>query len=251
MSVGLEIAAVGMRAHQSALDTIAGNISNMNTTAYKRSDLRFSELLAVSEEGDPVRSSDFVSGVTQVAIPAYDVQGQVDATGNANDLAIQGHGFVELIGPGGKTLLWRGGALKVLADGHLGTGSGYMLKAAISLPQDATAFAVARDGTVTAVTAAGQTEEVGRIDLARPIDGADMLRLDGGLYQVADESQLVSARPGDEGLGELVQASLERSNVDLNREMVDLLVAQRAYAASAQVLKAADEISGIANSLRR
>jgi flagellar basal-body rod protein FlgG len=251
MSAALEIAAVGMRAHQAALDIIAGNISNMNTTAYKRSDLRFSELLSVADVADTKQSADFVSGVLEVATPAYGIQGQLDVTGSANDLAIDGQGFLELIGPGGKTLLWRGGALKVLEDGHLGTASGYMLKAAIAMPQDATSFAIARDGTVTAVTASGETEEVGRLDLARAADGADLVRLDGGLYQVADEGQLLAAKPGDEGLGELVQASLERSNVDLNREMVDLLVAQRAYAANAQVLKAADEINGVANGLRR
>ncbi len=90
-----------------------------------------------------------------------------------------------------------------------------------------------------------------RIDLVRLDEGTPIERLDGGVYALAEEHELTVAPAGEEGMGYLVQGSLERSNVDLNAEMVGLLVAQRAYAANAQVVRAADEFLSLANGLRR
>lgn len=256
MSGALEISMVGMRAQQRALETIAGNISNINTPTYKRIDLRFSELVGAvpsdSVAAPGTRGFDTVAGVSPWSLPAFDVQGQIEATGNAQDLAIDGNGFIELLGPGGKTLLWRGGSLRVMEDGALATTSGYLLKAGISVPQDATSMRIGRDGKVFAVQAGvtGETQ-IGEIGLVKVINPDAIERLDGGIYALSDETGVMAGAPGEDGLGSLVQASIERSNVDLNAEMVSLLIAQRAYAANAQVAKAADEFYGIANGLRR
>lgn len=247
---------VGMRAQQRALEAVAGNISNINTVAYKRVDLRFSELVGASPADAAgtagYRSSDAVAGVTPWAIPSLDAQGKIEATGNPQDLAIDGAGLIELLGPGGKTLLWRGGSLRVMEDGALATASGQLLKAGITVPLDATALRIAQDGKVYAVQGGGSGEaQIGEIALVKVIDPAAVERLDGGVYALNDEAGIVAGSPGEEGLGSLVQSSLERSNVDLNTEMVALLIAQRAYAANAQVARAADEFYGIANGLRR
>lgn len=262
MSSALEVAAIGMQAQQRALDTIANNISNVNTTAFKRSELRFSELVggattsngAAADVALPLNAArgDGLAGVGWQALPMIDRQGQLQATGNARDLAIDGAGFIELLGPSGRMLLWRGGSLKVLDDGSLASSGGYVLKAGINLPAEATALRIAGDGKVFAVLPESQGEtEIGQIRLVKPSDMAGLERLDGGVFSVLDETGLRDADPGQDGMGTLVQASLERSNVDLNAEMVGLLISQRAYAANAQVLRAADELYGIANGLRR
>ncbi len=253
MSGALEVAAVGMQAQQRALDTIANNISNVNTPTFKRSELRFAELVGNGAgQAAGAAAQDAIAGVGWQVRPLVDRQGQVEPTGNARDLAIDGLGFIELLGPGGRSLLWRGGAVKVLEDGTLASASGYVLKAGINVPADATEMRIDRTGKVFAVLPDPQGEtEIGQINLVRTNDLAELSRLDGGLYAMGDDTALTEAAPGEEGLGALVQASLERSNVDLNVEMVGLLISQRAYAANAQVLRAADELYAIANGLRR
>ena len=258
MSGALEIAAVGMQAQQRSLDTIANNISNINTPTFKRSELRFSELVG----GNAATGSDLVpaqgtAGVEWRAWPLVDRQGQLEPTGNPRDLAIDGLGFIELLGTDGRTLLWRGGSLRVLEDGTLATAGGYPLKSGINVPAEASGFRIDRDGKVYASLPSalsdsqGGESEIGRINLVKTADFAQLERLEGGVFALDEDGTVTEAGPGEEGLGSLVQASLERSNVDLNTEMVSLLISQRAYAANAQVVRAADELYGIANGLRR
>ncbi|WP_374531684.1 flagellar hook-basal body protein [Novosphingobium sp.] len=256
MSGALEIAMVGMRTQQQALLAVAGNISNINTPAYKRVDLRFVELVGVSPNsganGAANTGTDVVAGVASWTAPTFDAQGQVEATGNPQDIAINGSGFIELLGPNGRSLLWRGGTMRIMEDGALATSSGQLFKAGINVPQDASALRIDSEGKVF-VTQAGVVGEtqIGEIGLIKVINPDAIERLDGGLYAVRDEAAVLAAAPGEDGLGTLSQGSIERSNVDLNSEMVALLIAQRAYAANAQVARAADEFFGVANGLRR
>lgn len=254
MSGALEIAAIGMRTQQRALDAIANNVSNMNTPAFKGSELRFSELIsAVATQSTDTRSSriDPVSGVELRLSPLIDAQGKLQSTGDQLDIAIDGTGFMELMGPAGQTLLWRGGKLKVLEDGILATAAGFPLKANISVPEDAVALRIDRAGKVMATVGSTTDEiELGTINLVKISDPTLIERLAGGVYSVQDETIVTEGSADEDGLGYLVQASLEQSNVDLNREMVNLIVTQRAYSASAQMLKAADELYSIANNLR-
>ncbi|MBY8825551.1 flagellar hook-basal body protein [Sphingomonas colocasiae] len=254
MSGALEIAAIGMRTQQRALDAIANNVSNMNTPAFKGSELRFSELIsAAATQTADARSSriDPISGVELLLSPLIDAQGKLQSTGDPLDIAIDGTGFMELMGPAGQTMLWRGGKLKILEDGTLATAAGFPLKANISVPEDAATLRIDRSGKVMVTLGDAPDEvELGIINLVKISDPTLIERLAGGVYSVQDETIVTEGGAGEDGLGQLVQASLEQSNVDLNREMVNLIVTQRAYSASAQMLKAADELYSIANNLR-
>jgi flagellar basal-body rod protein FlgG len=255
VSGALEVAAIGMQVQQRALDAIANNISNVNTPAFKRSDLRFAELVSVQPAGGGTGAAaalDPLAGVALSALPLLDRQGKVERTGDARHIAIDGAGFIELMGPEGRTQLWRGGTLKVLDDGALATAGGIPLKAGIQVPAEASELRIDRGGKVFAVQpgAAGEVE-LGTIMLVKLGDAAQVERVEGGVYSLVDEATVVAAPPGEDGMGELIQAALERSNVDLNGEMVSLMIAQRAYAANAQVVRAADEFYSVANSLRR
>jgi len=153
-------------------------------------------------------------------------------------------------------LLWRGGTLKVGEDGLLATSGGFALKAAINVPSDASGIEIGADGVVKAKVgdadgSGGEPVEIGQIMLIKVDDPAVLSRMDGGLYAVADGAQLLDAQPGEDGLGVLVQGGVERSNVELTTEMVQLMLVQRAYAANAQIVQAADQLMGIANGLRR
>ena len=257
MSAAFQIGAIGLDAQQKALETIANNISNVNTTAFKRSEIRFSEVLASKQTDDVVRSDLGAGEITSAGVRTdasylLNEQGRIDATGSATDLAIKGAGLIELMGPGGQTLLWRGGTLKVGSEGQLMTASGLELKAAISVPVDAKSIEIASDGVVRATTGdSAEPVELGQIMLVKVDDPSMIERLDGGLYRVIDDSRLSEAKPGEDGAGVLVQGSVERSTVELNQEMVQMLMVQRAYAANAQVVQAADQFMALANGLRR
>lgn len=256
MNGAFYVGAVGLQAQQRALDTISNNIANINTPAFKRSDVRFSSILSSQPDIDvPTADLDAgyaSSGVTATAVTVMDEEGAIETTGRSLDLAIQGRGFIELMGPNGQSLLWRGGALKVNAEGLLSAAdSGLAFKDAITIPSDATDMTIDSEGMVRAKTGDGtEAVELGQIALVRPDDLAGLTAVDGGLYR-ADAAQLQSIRPGEDGGGTLLQGAIERSNVDMTTQMVQLMLIQRAYSASGQVLQAADQLMGIANGLRR
>jgi flagellar basal-body rod protein FlgG len=256
MSDAFHVGAIGLRTQQRALDGIANNIANVNTPAFKRTQLRFSDVVAtrVDAEAPPerMRAPDGTAGVTLDAQFMINEQGELERTGQQMDLAIEGRGFIELLGPDGRTLLWRGGALKVNEDGMLATSQGVALRAAITVPTDATAIEIAADGTVrVSVPDSPEPVELGQIQLVRLDDPSGIERLDGGLYRVAEGTTLAEAPAGEDGTGRFVQGAIEQSNVALNDEMVRLVMVQRAYAANAQIVQAADQLMGIANGLRR
>jgi flagellar basal-body rod protein FlgG len=247
------IGATGLAAEQRALDVVANNIANINTTAYKRASIRFSELVGGSAgdvDGAPTNGA--LYGVMVDSSARDFTQGEIKLTGNAADLAINGDGFVELMGPGGQVMLWRGGTLQVNPDGYLAGADGMPLKAMISVPLGAAALSVSADGKVQALLNGQSTPTVlGQLDLVRIKDVSQMRALDGGLYQAASEADLVTAAPGEDGAGVFAPGALENSNVQLTDEMVTLLLLQRAYSANAQVVQAGDQLMSIANNLRR
>lgn len=257
MNGAFYVGATGLQAQQRALDVVANNISNINTMAFKRSEIRFSELVGPVAQPDSKEPAlvgvplDTLSGVQAREVVRIFQQGDLRETGKPLDIGISGDGFIELLGPGGETWLWRGGTLRVNADGFLETESGLVLKALIEVPDDSVDLRIDRDGMVRSLSAGTESaDELGTITLAMPRDLNMVEALGSGFYRVADEGVLETVVNGQDG-GVVVQGSLEASNVELTSEMVSLLLLQRAYAANAQALQAGDQLMSIANNLRR
>lgn len=246
MNGAFHIGAIGLQSQQRALDVIANNIANMNTPAFKRGDVRFSELVGAQA------GAEGLEGVRSTAAGPVMAQGELRNTGEAMDVALEGDGFFELIAPDGRALLWRGGRLAIGADGFLGAAdAGLPLRAMISVPREASGVAIDRDGTVRALDAGGiPGEEIGRLELVRAREGS-LVAAGGGLFTVEDAQDLTAAPSGEDGAAAIVQGALEGSNVRLAEQMVSLLLMQRAFAANAQVLQAGDQLMAIANGLRR
>ncbi len=250
MNAIFQIGATGLHAQQGALEVVAGNITNMNTPGYKRAQARFIDILATPAANETGGGG---AAMMMEAIDHVFAQGELRPTGRPLDVAIDGDGFIELMGPDGQIQLWRGGSLKINVDGFLAASNGMQLKAMISIPDGATEMAISRDGVVSAkLPGENDPRELGRLDLVRVRDTDQLQSLGGGLYALpADGRGLASVTPGDEGSGVVVQGALEGSNVLLTDEMVTLMMMQRAYAASAQVVQAGDQLMSIANNLRR
>ena len=257
MNGAFEVSAAAMRAEQSALEILANNIANANTPTFKRSDARFSEVLATQVQADgridttQGASNIQGSGIRVVANDLLFLQGDLRATGNPLDLAIEGSGFLEVMGPAGQSLLWRGGTLSVTDDGMLATADGLSLRAGITLPVDTKELTIDRSGIVKVKTSTDEELEIGQLTLVRSEAESQIERLDGGLFRLREGERLTEAMPGEDGVGSIAQGSLEESNVQLTDEMVQLLVIQRSFAATAQVIQAADQLAAISNNLRQ
>jgi flagellar basal-body rod protein FlgG len=258
----LSIAASGMQAQQLNVDVISHNIANMNTTSYKRQRAEFSDMLYQNMERPGSTSSasgailpmgiQLGVGVRADAVGRITEQGGMSQTQNPYDLAINGRGFFQVTLPSGQTGYTRAGNLAVNADGQMVTADGYQIEPAITVPQEATAISISRDGVVEA-TVAGQTDpqQLGQLEIASFINPAGLEAIGDNTYLETPASGAANtATPGSPGLGTVMQGYLELSNVNAVEEISALIVAQRAYEMNARVITAADEMLQSTTQLR-
>lgn len=261
----LSIGATGMQAQQLSVETIANNLANVNTVGFKKGRIDFADLMVRESANAPSPSVEDLrvgvlagtarlgAGVAVSSLAKVFDMGDLKKTDSQFDLAIQGEGFLEVTLPDGSAAFTRAGTLKVNKDGMLATFAGHALKPAIAVPDKAEALIIGRDGRVQ-VRLQNQPDlvELGQLELVR-FNGAGMLTaLGDNLYRASDASgDPISLRPGEEGTGTLAQGYLEASNVKMVDEMVNLMLAQRAYEASVKVVQAADEMLGLVNNLRK
>ncbi|HYD86939.1 MAG TPA: flagellar basal-body rod protein FlgG [Vitreimonas sp.] len=258
----LSIAASGMQAQQLNVDVISHNIANMNTTSYKRQRAEFQDMLYQNLERPGSTSSASGSvlplgiqlgvGVRADAVGRMTEQGGISVTNNAYDLAINGRGFFQITLPSGQTGYTRAGNMAVNADGQIVTADGYALEPAITIPDEAVAVQITRDGIVE-VTLEGQTapQQIGQIEIASFINPAGLEAIGDNLYLETPASGTANVgTPGASGLGTVMQGHLELSNVNAVEEISALIVAQRAYEMNARVITAADEMLQSTTQLR-
>jgi len=262
MIKALRTAASGMIAQQMNIDTIANNLANINTTGFKKSKVEFQDVLyeRVRRAGTNVSALNVVPvnleigyGSRPVATTREFSGGDLNPTDNPLDVAIQGQGFLQINMPGGTIAYTRDGSLKVSGDGRLVTADGFFLNPEITLPQDTQGVAIGIDGRVQ-VTLPGQTEpqEVGQIELAKFLNPSGLEAIGHNLYRASGSSgDAILGNPSENGFGELAQGYLEMSNVQIVDEMVNMIVAQRAYETNAKAIQTADEMSATANGLKR
>lgn len=259
MNDSLYIAATGMHAQQLNVDTIANNLANIGTPAFKKGRVSFQDLAyraaamaSLTEESRDAGGMVRGTGVAVASLARDFSPGELKRTDNPLDVAIQGDGFLEVTLPDGATAYSRGGRLMVNAAGLLTIG-GSPLKPAIHAGADANDFAIQPDGKVLA-RAPGQkaATEIGRIELARFTDVSALKGLGDGLYQAPESAgDPIHGRAAEDGFGRLAQGFAEGSNVKLVDEMVNLMLAQRAYEMSVKVIQASDEMLAMSNNLRR
>jgi len=243
-------AATGMSAQQMMVDVTANNLANINTTGFKRSQIDFQDLLYVkmSQSGSEVASGtispsgmEIGSGVRPAATVKVFTGGELMNTGRSLDVAILGDGFLQVALPNGDTRYTRDGALQTNADGQLVTPTGYSIEPAITIT-DAIAVDIGKDGTVNVTTASG-TSSVGNIQLARfPNPSGLSSEGDNLLAETPASGTATTGTPGEDGFGAIQAGFLEKSNVQMVTELVNLITAQRAYEVNSRAIKAGDEM---------
>jgi len=258
----MRTAASGMAAQQMNVDNIANNLANVNTTGFKKSNLEFQDVLyrnlrqagTSSAPGTIIPAAlEIGYGTAPVATTRQFEMGELQSTGNALDMSLQGNGFFQISLPDGTIGYTRDGSFKLSADGQITTSDGYFLFPEITIPDDAESISVGFDGTVS-VNVVGQTDpqELGQIETAKFINPAGLEAIGHNLFrQTAASGDPITGTPGEEGLGTIAQGYLEMSNVDVVKEMVNMIVAQRGYEMNSKAIQTADEMSGLANNIKR
>lgn len=259
----VETGATGLRAQQTAIDTIGNNIANVNTPGFKAKQMTFAEALAaevrsgnIEPQGNTAVTVGVGAGVLYEASGTDFQQGNLVSTDRSLDLGIDGAGFFQVSAPDGETYYTRGGAFQINGDRRLSDMQGNLLQPNIFIPEGAADIAVAANGEVSGVV--GEESTVfGQIPLVGFSNPEGLLRSENNLYAPTVNSgqpqmgQAGSAIAGNLDLGTIRSKSIEESNVDLAASMTDLIQAQRAYQVNAQLVQDGDKMWGMANTLRR
>jgi flagellar basal-body rod protein FlgG len=260
MNDALYIAATGMQMQQKSVDTISNNIANINTPGFKKGHVSFEDLV-YRELGGAVPGAGAApggrllqgSGVALAAIVKSFAAAELKQTSAPMDIAVKGDGFIEVSDADGSVAYTRGGTFSVDKDGFLVSPGGYALKNPIRIGSDVKDMSVESDGRVLVRTGSQDAlVEIGKIELVRFADASGLEALGNNLYRPSERSgDAIAGLPGEGGLGTLAQGFVESSNVNLVEEMVDLMIAQRAYESSVKVIQASDEMLAMSNNLRK
>ena len=255
-------AASGMKTQQDNMDVVAHNLANVNTYGDKKVRAEFHDLLYQTLRpagADSGADSQYPTGL-QIGLGArlaatqrVFTQGNLQTTGNPTDIAIEGEGFFRIEMPDGTIAYTRDGSFKVDSTRRMVTTDGYPLADNITFDQEATSdsITIAQTGAVSDVVA-GATNQVGQITLARFVNPAGLTAIGHNLFMESEASgPPLEGNPGDDGAGRLQQSVLEMSNVQVVEEMVNMIVAQRAYESDAKAITTSDSMLEIANGLKR
>ena len=192
-------------------------------------------------------------GTRPVATQRIFSQGTVISTNNPLDMSIDGDGFLQITLPDGTISYTRDGALKKSAEGTIVTSDGYTVEPQVTIPADATAINISSNGEVSVkIPGDPALQTVGQLELARFVNPAGLRTIGRNLFLETEASGVPqSGQPDTEGYGKLSQGFLELSNVEVVDEMVNMIVAQRAYEINARAIQTSEEMLANANSLKR
>ncbi|BBF44810.1 flagellar basal-body rod protein FlgG [Lachnospiraceae bacterium KM106-2] len=263
-------AASGMISQQTNVDTISNNIANINTTAYKKESAEFKSLLYQTIQKETTKSDGTEKpgsiqvglGVRNSAINSEFTQGSLQATGNNFDFAIEGNGFFMVQLADGSTAYTRSGSLQC-AVGNGGmtiadTDGNPILDStgkAIVIPGQYKASTITIDdnGNLCVPDASNNPQPIGiKIGLAQFNNPTGLEKIGDSMYKASSASgeAMIEGTGVTTNLSKLKQGYLEASNVSAADEMVDLIVAQRAYEMNSKTIQAADSMLQTANNLR-
>jgi len=255
----LWVAATGMAAQQTNMDTIAHNLANASTTGYKRSRANFEDLMyqnlitpgaETSNDTVIVQGIQLGMGAKTASVQKIYSQGNFTQTNNPLDLAIEGNGFFKVL-RGTEEVYTRAGDFKLDQEGYLCDSEGSRVQPEISIPDGTIAINIDSGGTVAATDGSGTVLSTQTLNLYNFSNPAGLMNL-GHNYVLPTEAsgEAEEGQPGTEGFGTIMQGALESSNINVVEEMVNMIIGQRAYEANSKVIKAADEMLQIANNVR-
>jgi len=211
-----------------AMDVIANNVANLNTTGFKRETVAFDSYLV---QPTPKDSFEFVLDEGTYRDIA---QGSFITTGNPLDVAIQGSGYFPVQTDAGVRYT-RSGSFQLDFEGNLVTSSGEKVldggNQVINFPSDARDILIGGDGTISAKSGAGSAvTEVGRLAAFEFKDEQALVSVGSGFYRAVESPEVSET-------AQLMQGAVEQSNVKGIEEMTRMIEVSRAYQRVARLLE--------------
>jgi flagellar basal-body rod protein FlgG len=249
----LWVAKTGLDAQQTRMAVISNNLANVNTTGFKKDRPVFQDLMyqnmrqvgaQTSQTSQLPTGMQLGTGVKVMATEKLHLQGNVEQTGNALDVAIDGRGFLQVTMPDGTTTYTRDGSLKLDQNGQLVTSNGLALNPSITIPNTALSVTVGKDGTVSILEPGNpQPSNVGQLQTANFVNLAGLEPIGENLYRESGASgPPIVGTPGQGEFGQILQNSLETSNVNVVEELVGMIETQRAYEMNSKAISTTDQM---------
>ena len=259
MNLSLYTAATGMEAQQLNLNTIANNLANVNTPGFKSSKIEFQDLLyqkprAVGSDGGSGNKVptgiEVGNGARVVSSSKSFAQGELTSTGASMNFAIQGDGFFEVQRPDGTIGYTRDGNFQLNDKGQVVTADGFPVLSGFQTIPAGSTLTVAANGQATVTSPSGTSSF--RLTLTRFANPAGLSSMGANLYEETQASGTPeSGNPGEVGFGTTLQGYTEGSNVNIMVEMVNLIVAQRAYEINSKSVQTSDEMLQNVNNMKK
>ena len=253
MLPALWVSKTGLSAQDMNLSVISNNLANVSTTGFKRDRAEFQDLLyqirrqpgAQSTQDSELPSGlQLGTGVRIVGTQMNFTTGSLQTTDQPLDMAIYGRGFFQFLLPDGTIGYSRDGTYHLDSDGQIVTSNGFALEPAIVVPAETQTFTVGEDGTVSVTTAnSAAVQIIGNLQTADFINPAGLQAIGNNLFlETASSGAPQVGTPGLNGLGTVLQNTLENSNVSVVEEMVNMITTQRAYEMNSKVISTADSM---------
>lgn len=256
MSKGIFTAVSGAMAQSAKLDTVANNLANVNTTGFKRDGQLFREYLtSYNKEPGTIEvprvpasiESFYATNGGDKSFVELDgtfsdfSQGTVRPTGNNLDLALEGDGFFEVATPEGSRYT-RAGNFAVDAEGRLVTKQGFPVQRAGGGEFKFTGpgIDIAANGEVFEMIQ-GQPQSLGRLSLVKVGNKDALLKQGANLFTLKNNLDAQISQAVDTKVN---QGFLEGSNVNIVREMTDMITATRTFESTQKAIQAYDQMAG-------
>jgi flagellar hook protein FlgE len=255
ISNSLNSGVTAIKAFGKGLEVIGDNIANVNTTGFKGSRVTYQDSFSqtfqqASPSPDSSPSIQIGSGTSVASISQQFTQGVLSTTGGPTDLGISGKGFFQVSDPVSTTdkFYTRAGDFRLSDTGDLVTNGGLLVndisgaKITIATPETIASMKVNNDGTIEVARTNGTIDttkpQIGLFSFANP----NALKREGDNL-LSNKSLAAGPNPPPlDATSDIIQGTLELSNVDLTKEFSDLIVAQRSFQAGSRIITVSDSV---------
>ncbi|MTI69462.1 MAG: flagellar hook-basal body complex protein [Firmicutes bacterium] len=257
MFKALNVSKSGLKAFQRKMDIVSNNISNVQTTGYKKAEVKFEDLVydSLDDNGTPFSENISEDGILSgVGVKTKNMdrdytQGILEKSYKGSHLAIKGEGFFGVTEKNsGKILLTRDGSFSVNTEGNLVDTNGNLVYVENQREKLNDNIKIKENGEIYSLVD-GEKELVGEIPLFKVTDSDSLINENGNYFSVNDfsinESKITNNKSA------IKQGYLEKSNVDIAKEMTDMLITQRAYQINTRSIRSADEMWNMINNIKR
>lgn len=256
-----QVAATGMDAMEKDLITITNNVSNVKTTAYKKSRVELETLFpqileeAVKDTDSDVEHNgiELGTGVRVVGTPKDFTQGAIEVTNNPLDIAVQGEGMFKFLLPDGSVAYSRAGNLHKNSEGKLVNASGYALEPEISIPENTTGILITTNGSVYVQENNEPVQSlIGQVEVVKFINPSALSEIGNNMYvSTVASGDPIEGLPDEQGFGQLAQYSLESSNVNIVQEMMRMVMTQRSFDVISKAIQSGEQMLNSAIEIAR